>query len=251
MQLTEALGLRDNEMTALIGAGGKTTALLRLAKELRGEDKKVLVTTTTKIFKPAKPHVDKLFLVQDVSTLLAESGNLPRPVIICAGYDMEDDKVVGLPARWVDEIAASKHFDAVLVEADGAASRLFKVPSEMEPVVPSACSLTIWLMAIKILGKPLDSAWMHRPERAMALAGAVAGEPITQEMILMLLRHPEGCLKGIPTGSRKVALINQADSAEEIEKAQHLGNALLTLGFERVVVNSFAGSNTSSRIISG
>ena len=56
MQLKEALGLRRGGMVSLIGAGGKTTTMFRLAHELREDSWKVLVTTTTKIFKPAKPH---------------------------------------------------------------------------------------------------------------------------------------------------------------------------------------------------
>jgi molybdenum cofactor cytidylyltransferase len=250
MQLKEALGLRNSEMVSLIGAGGKTTTLLHLAKELRDAGKKVLVTTTTKIFKPSKPHVDKLFIVEDVSALLRETAKLDAPLIIGAGYQIDDGKLLGLPARWLDEIETSKHFDAVLVEADGAASRLFKVPSETEPVVPAATGLTIWIFSIKIVGKPLAATSVHRPERAAALSGAALGAPVTEELILQLARHPEGCLKGIPSASRKAAMINQADSPEEIERAKQLGKALLELGFDRVVVNSFVNSDLLNQIIS-
>ena len=64
MLLGEALDLRRGEMISLIGAGGKTTTMFRLAKELREEGRKVLLTTTTQISKPSKPHVDRLFLVE-------------------------------------------------------------------------------------------------------------------------------------------------------------------------------------------
>jgi hypothetical protein len=43
MLLGEALDLRRGEMTALIGAGGKTTTMLRLARELREEGRKILL----------------------------------------------------------------------------------------------------------------------------------------------------------------------------------------------------------------
>ena len=49
MLLGEALDLHRGEMTALIGAGGKTTTMLRLARELREEGRKILLTTTTQI----------------------------------------------------------------------------------------------------------------------------------------------------------------------------------------------------------
>lgn len=65
MQLKEALVPRRGEMVSLIGPGGKTTTMFRLAHELREDNWKVLVSTTTKIFKPSKPHVDRLFLVDN------------------------------------------------------------------------------------------------------------------------------------------------------------------------------------------
>jgi molybdenum cofactor cytidylyltransferase len=250
MQLKEAFGLREGEMISLIGAGGKTTTLLHLAKELRDARKKVLVTTTTRIFKPSKPHVDRLFIVEDIDALLRETVKLDAPLIIGAGSKLDQDKLIGLPAHWLDEIATARHFDALLVEADGAASRLFKVPSEFEPVVPRNTGLTIWVMSIKILGKPLDATSIHRAEMAALLSGAPLGTPIMQQLILNLVRHPEGCLKGIPAASRKSAMINQADSPEEIEQAKKLGKALRELEFDRVVVNSFVDSRLSSQVIS-
>lgn len=241
MTLAESLGVQAGEMVSLIGAGGKSTTLFRLAKELRQKGGKILVTTTTKIFKPDKPHVERLFLVEDVDAFIAESQNIPRPVIIGAGYGVDEEgKLLGLPAAWLDEIEKSAAFDGILVEADGAASRLFKVPSEMEPVVPKLSNLVVWLMAIKVMGKPLDANSVHRAERAVALLGVPPGTILNQERIVQLVAHRDGCLKSIPAASRKVALINQADSPEEIEAAQKLARALLPLGFERVVIASFS-----------
>jgi molybdenum cofactor cytidylyltransferase len=251
MTLAESLGVQAGEMVSLIGAGGKTTALFRLAREARDKGGKILVTTTTKMFKPNKPHVERLFLVQDVSALIAESRNITRPAVVGAGYGVDDEgKLLGLPALWLDEIEQSAEFDTILVEADGAASRLFKVPSELEPVVPKRSSVVIWSMAIKVLGKPLDANSVHRAERAVALLGVSSGTILTQEHIVKLLAHRDGCLRGIPAASRKVALINQADSAEEVEAAQKLAGAILPLGFERAVIASFLSDETVKNVIS-
>jgi probable selenium-dependent hydroxylase accessory protein YqeC len=67
MQLKEALGFERGEMISLIGAeGGETTTMLRLSQELREAGCKILVTTTAKIDKPAKPHVDRLLLIEEL-----------------------------------------------------------------------------------------------------------------------------------------------------------------------------------------
>jgi len=240
MHLKDALALRQGELVSLIGAGGKTTTLFRLAKELRDQGGKILVTTTTKIFKPTKPHVERLFLVQDIDAFLTQSAAIEAPAAIGAGCGVDDEgKLIGLPSPWLDRLQSSGQFDWIVVEADGAGSRLFKVPSEMEPVVPHSCHVTIWIMAIKILGQPLHSNLIHRAERVTALLGVSPDTQLTKAHVVRLVRHPQGCLRGVPAHSRRIALINQADSPAEIEQAKVLGRDLLPCGFERVVITSY------------
>jgi molybdenum cofactor cytidylyltransferase len=250
MQLKEALGLRQGEMVSLIGAGGKTTTMFRLAHELHEDNGKVLVSTTTKIFKPTKPHVDRLFLVDNIDALAQACGDIAAPVVIGAGAGVsEDGKLLGLPAPWLDRLNDGKQFDAILVEADGAASRLFKVPSDAEPVIPASCQLTIWLMSIGVLKKPLDGAWVHRAERALVLLARAAGELITEDFIVQLVQHPAGCWKGIPPASRKVAVINQVDAPQDLIPALALGEKLLACGADRVVLTSYTSEDPVREVL--
>lgn len=50
MRLSEAFGIRDKEVVAFVGGGGKTTTMFRLADELVAQGKRVVTTTTTRIF---------------------------------------------------------------------------------------------------------------------------------------------------------------------------------------------------------
>ncbi len=250
MHLREALQIHPREMVSLVGAGGKTTTLYRVAKEMRVDGAKVLITTTTKIFQPTKPHVDRLFLVEAPDALLQASATIKAPAIIGAGYRVDDDgKLVGLPCAWIDSLQGSGQFDCLLVEADGAASRLFKVPSEMEPVIPANCRLVVWIMAIKALGKPLNPSFVHRAERAAALLEVPPDTPLTTAHIAQLLRHPSGCLSGIPAHCRKVALLNQADSPEEIDRARELAPTLFQAGFERAIIASYLTGDPVKEIV--
>ena len=250
MTLKEALGLKKGKMVSLIGAGGQTTTLFFLARELGEEGGKGLVTTTTKIFKPAKPHVHKLFLVQDPKALVRELTRIKEPLIIGAGYGLDDArKLNGLPLEWFDILKNKSGIDWILIEADGSASRPFKVPLDYEPVVPEDCDLTVWVMGIKVLGQPLTPDWVHRAERAAALLGVELGTPVTDDLILKLVKNPLGCLKGIPPKSRKVALINQADSPEEVKKASALGRGLTKCGLERVVITSYLQKDAVKEVI--
>jgi len=250
MHLEEALGVRQGEMVSLIGAGGKTTTLFRLAKELRAKGGKILLTTTTKIFKPTKPHVDRLFLVEDIDAFSTEMAKIKAPAIIGAGYRVDDEgKLIGLPPAWLDTLQQSRQFDSILVEADSAASRLFKVPSEIEPIVPKSSHFIIWVMAIKAIGQPLDSHVVHRTERAVSLLGVTPGTQLTAAHVLQLVIHPHGCLQGIPFTDRKVALLNQADSPDEIQRAKELAQALVHLNFERVVIASYLKDDPVQEVV--
>ena len=250
MTLKEALGLKKGKMLSLIGAGGKTTTLFRLADELCQEGSRVLVTTTTKIFKPTKPHVHKLYLAQDLDALLSELAKIKEPMIVGVGCGLDDTgKVMGLPPGWFDTLEKRGEMDSILIEADGAASRPFKLPAEHEPVVPGGCALTVWVMGIKVLGQPLTTDWVHRAERGAALLNVPLGTRVTLEHIVDLVKAPEGCLKGVPQKSHKVALINQADSEDELKKASLLGHALLRCGIERVVITSYLESDPVKAVL--
>lgn len=243
MLLRDALGVTTGEMVSLIGAGGKTTTLFRLAKELRDQGGKIMVTTTTKMFKPTKPHIDRLFIVDDVQALVDVCAEIAAPTIIGAGCAVDPQgQMLGMPTPWLDRLNQPGAFDAILVEADGAASRLFKIPADDEPVIPESCQTTVWIVAIKILGKPITDEWVHRAARARELLGLPAGARVSEEILLQLVQHEEGCLKGIPPASRKLALINQADSAAEMAAARTLGEKLQELNFARVVITSYASA---------
>jgi probable selenium-dependent hydroxylase accessory protein YqeC len=81
MTLAESLGgIQAGEMVSFIGAGGKTTMLFHLAKELHKKGGRILVTTTMKVYRPTKPHVERLFLVQEADALIEASRNIFRPM---------------------------------------------------------------------------------------------------------------------------------------------------------------------------
>ena len=246
MLLQDALGVALGEMVSLIGAGGKTTTMLRLAKELRDRGCKVLVTRTAKITQPTKPHIDRLFLVDELQALVDICDEIAAPVIIGAGRGVnQEGELQGMPVAWLDRLNHHAAFDAILVEADSAAERLLAIPTDGEPVIPNSCQATIWIVAIKVLGKPLSEGWVYHASRARELLNLPVDATVNQELILQLLQHREGCLKGTPPGSRRIALINQADSQEELAAAEALGEKLQKQGFAKVVITSYVGGAAS------
>ena len=78
---------------AAVGAGGKTTALLHLARAL--SHRAVLLTTTTHMF-PVRPPLCRSLLLDPPPIQLQEQ--LRRTGVTCAGTRSTDGKMGALPA---------------------------------------------------------------------------------------------------------------------------------------------------------
>lgn len=85
INLCEALAIRfpAREIICFVGAGGKTTSMFRLAREMKEAGETVLVTTTTAIFYPGEDECDRVIVTdgQDVGM----SCEVVQPGIVCAG----------------------------------------------------------------------------------------------------------------------------------------------------------------------
>lgn len=122
------ISLAQAHLVAAIGAGGKTTALGRLAVAHR--QRRVLLTTTTRICPYPDTVCDRL-LVDPTSQALAEA--LALPGVTCAGSQTEGGKLRSLPPELLELGCA--HAQLVLYEADGAKMLPLKLHRSFEPVI--------------------------------------------------------------------------------------------------------------------
>lgn len=141
MELAKALDVRKG-VTAIIGAGGKTTLLLALAREL-AQAARVIVTTTTHIYPPDGFPC----LLQPGEAEIAAA--LEKQPCVCVGKPAKEGKITAadVPVRTLAELA-----DYVLVEADGAHGRPAKAHADYEPVVPPEANQTILVFGLSALG---------------------------------------------------------------------------------------------------
>jgi molybdenum cofactor cytidylyltransferase len=77
------------------------------------------------------------------------------------------------------------------------------------------------------LGEPLDEEHVHRSELFSRLSGLAQGQPVSAEGLARVLLHPQGGLKNIPAGARKVVLLNQADDEVSIAEGKQIAPRLL------------------------
>lgn len=144
-----------------VGAGGKTSLLYQLAKESLSLGKKVLLTTTTKMYLP------QAFGYMDASAKELRRSFKDQPFLI-AGTKRTDGKFGPLPKDVWDEIYEIP--DVILVEADGSRQLPVKYPASYEPALPEKWDEVIVIMGLSALGQPLKNV-CHRSSLAANALG--------------------------------------------------------------------------------
>src|SRR4030042_4535629 len=165
MRLSRALEVNRKDVVSLVGAGGKTTTMFRLADELAAEGWKVIGTTTTMIWH--EDRCESVVLEPDATRLLEKvRAELTRHnrITVAVGLDEAQGKLIGVEPALVDALIALPEVDIVIVEADGAKGRSLKAPAAHEPVIPSSTSVLTPVAAVDALGQPLGERTVQRPE---------------------------------------------------------------------------------------
>jgi probable selenium-dependent hydroxylase accessory protein YqeC len=226
--LTEALGLKAKEVISLVGAGGKTTLMFRLAKELFLGGRNVVTTTTTKILEPTSGETNFLFINPDEDKMKDfVQCHLDRyRHITVAQEKLESGKLKGVSPNLVNELSRFPGVDMIIIEADGAAGRSIKAPREKEPIIPSNTTLVVAILGVDGLENELNEENVFQPERVSKMTGIPIGERLTDEAIALLITHPEGIFKGAPPLSRVVAFLNKVDIPNGRDKAKSISQKI-------------------------
>src|SRR5262245_6075013 len=130
MKLRTALRIQPRDVVALVGGGGKTTVMYRLAHELADARLNVITTTTMKIGPPTREQTKTFIVDNSLSSLLAQVEQALRVErhVTVARAASEAGKFQGIPPEWVAHLRALTDVHAVIVEADGARKLPFKAP---------------------------------------------------------------------------------------------------------------------------
>lgn len=226
--LIEKFKLKENrEMISFVGAGGKTTTIFALAKELKGLGKKVLVTTTTAIYKPEQVF-DYYFLQHIEEDFQAREGT-----ISIFAERLEGGKLRGVAREELDRIYRSNSFDFILIEGDGSKEKPIKAPREGEPIIPDLTTKTIGIIGMDSLGKEINENNVHRSELFLNIVKKKKGEKIEGKDIVKLVVDPKGLFKS--SRGDKILLLNKyrRDMKEAIEEIRE---SLEEKGFKNILI---------------
>jgi len=231
--LKSTLRLGDTPRLALVGAGGKTTALFHLAREYGSP---VIVANTAHMEIWQLALADRHFYCLD-----SQMPRLPEQmsgVTLLTGA-RNSRSVAGLGAAHIQSVLtlANEKQMPLLIEADGSRRHPVKAPADHEPPIPEFVDIVVVTVGLSALGRALTNEWVHRAKIFSALSGSPDGSPISIETVRRVLCHPSGGLKNIHKDSRRVVLLNQADTPYLRIKAGIMASDLLKT-YQAVIVTT-------------
>ena len=125
MKLTQALRLSSSPTVAFVGAGGKSTALFQLARELQPP---VVVSTTTHLGTWQIPLADRHIIATSPSPLEKIEHSLSGVILVTG--EIESDRTKPLNNNtmlWLREFCGYYSMP-LLIEADGSRQKPLKAP---------------------------------------------------------------------------------------------------------------------------
>jgi probable selenium-dependent hydroxylase accessory protein YqeC len=253
MTLVQAFSIGEKEVISLVGAGGKTTLLYALGRELSALRCGTILTTTTKILEPEPSPFFRQFLSPELSAVkkwVTEHVHRHQCLLLARGR-LPNGKLEGIYPEWVEELICVDGVSTIINEADGSAGRPLKAPRDGEPVIPDNTTLLVPVMGIDGMGRPLDEETVFRSAIASRLLSLPMGSMITEEAVAHLMRE---LIKQGPAGARVVPLINKVDIPGGREKAEKLARHILSLdppGIRRVVLGQLQHVPAVKEIVRG
>jgi len=238
ISLVTALGLERNHLRlAIVGAGGKTTTLFRISRQLSPP---VVISTTTHITIEQADLADECWTITDpdeIGKTLDEMEELRT--IFLTGGESRDGRLTALCDRCQEVLVTecARREIPLLLESDGARGLFLKSPAEHEPAIPEWVNAVLVVAGLQGLNRPLSEETVHRVDFFSRITGIKQGDLVTSEALEKILRHPEGGLKRIPNHARRLVFLNQVESDLLMGQAKGLAEKLMT-AYECIAVGS-------------
>lgn len=232
--LLSALGLAlfSTPIISVVGAGGKTTVMERLAREYVKLGQPVIITTTTHM------HMPKSGAYLANPDMFELDAMLRKEKAVYMGYPAKDGKISGFPMPFLE---ASRMLKVpVLIEADGANGHPVKVPDEKEPVLWGKTMVLIGVVGLDAVGRTIEEG-CHRPKLAGMLLGKTMQEVVTAADIVKIGLSRSGMKKGMDSYMRYFIILNKADNEERIKLGAETAALFADQGFQNVLLTTGLG----------
>ncbi len=200
---------------ALIGGGGKTALLHKIAGELSQKFPSVLQTSITKT---AFNKHDNPLIFSNVEQLKTVKQN---PLFLI-GERIDENKLKGITASELDQIR--QYFNVTIFECDGARNRPLKAHTEYDPVVPKSATHVIIIIGADVVNTKISDGLVHRPELFCRKWNVEIDTRLDIDFIVEIVSTKRGYHKKIRHDAEISYFVNKAD--EHPNSAIELAQAL-------------------------
>lgn len=214
---------------SVVGAGGKTSVITRLAQEYENEGKTVIVTATTHMWQPQSGYFLRKPDMEQFAAMIKKN----RPVWL--GTPEPDGKMSAFPMPFLEAVRILGL--PMLIEADGAAGRPLKVPDVHEPVLWGKTTVLAGVAGLDSIGREIRLV-CHRPEKTALLLGKSTEDVIACEDIVTIALSSQGMKKNSDPYMRFHIVLNKADSKERIKMGEKIVRLLADRGFYRTILTA-------------
>lgn len=188
-------------LTAIVGAGGKTTVLERLGVYGKKGNRPVMVSSTVPMDGEHVEHVEPFDVICTADLEKGEAfcasrideGRVPAWFF---GID-ESDRYVGLPVPVLLQLKQHHPGWYIVIEADDARKKWLKAPKVGELAIPEGCDTVIGVLNLQMLGHALTGDRVEGVETAAAIMGRREGAIVTPALLAKLITHPLGMFRGV------------------------------------------------------
>lgn len=212
---------------SLVGAGGKTETIRRLAKEYTDRKIPVIVTTTTHMMAEKFPWFVLEPSMEKAMRVLEKYG------MVWLGIPDKNGKMQAPPRDFLEK--ALKLGYPVLVEADGSRKLSIKAPDKHEPVILPETTHVLNLYGLDALGMELSKV-CFRAELAARLLNKKTSDLVQNEDIVNLALDKMSGRKGICPGMRYHVILNKADIPQKEDAAKNICILAEKQGFTELTI---------------
>lgn len=226
-RLAKIFNIDKGDIVSIVGSGGKTTLMLKLAQELRGRYR-VMVSTSAKMLKPADEFYD--YLYTDIESYRKSKSEKSCGItVISKDINIEKQKLMGIDEEDLNELIPD--FDIILLEADGSKNLPVKGWKSHEPPVLKSTTKTIGVIPANFINKKAERHFIYGYDEFNMLTSN--SEYIDFEAIGRICSKRLGIFKN--SRGRRYLFLNKAGNEEELNSARELTEYLK----EHLVDNPF------------
>ncbi|MBN1963132.1 MAG: putative selenium-dependent hydroxylase accessory protein YqeC [Anaerolineae bacterium] len=216
MRLVQALRVNRGDVISFVGAGGKTSALFRLARELAAEGWRVVGTTTTRVAAAEVQDAPAALTVSDPIDFDAVREALDAHGFVFIYDQLRRDKALGLDSALLRQFVDRVNSDVLLIEADGSRRLPLKAPYAHEPVITTETTRVVVVAGMDIIGQPLDDEHVYNPEAMMRRYGYPAGGEIVWPWVASVLRDEQLGLRHVDPAVPVTILLNKTEREDVV-----------------------------------